>query len=295
MDPRIVTAFVLEHVSQSVWCSSQTPLKRSTREVAVIILRFVVWSAIVPMALFTLCYYALASPPMHLVYDVAPPAGPSTIYIPGGGFSGFWFHLGFLQSLENRHEYDYYCYSSGCLGALAVLMNLTLDETVDAAFSAQEMWRSGSISRFQLVDHFFETMLTGHRDESASLNDLDSVLPNIKILVTSQKDGHQVRQPQNRTDLKDLLIKTTWVPYLTGWGFLSEGDDIYLDGGFSRYLHPLCEYRLDLPLIWETLIHTFSPGLTRDQVEQLWRAGYRYDYSIPKKSMVHVSQVGSKA
>ena len=90
-------------------------------------------------------------------------------------------------------------------------MNLTLDETVHAAFTAQEMWRSGNISRFELVDHFFETMLTVNGDESSRLRDLDSILPNIKILVTSQRDGHQVRQPQNRTDLKDLLIKTTWV------------------------------------------------------------------------------------
>lgn len=201
-------------------------------------------------------------------------------------------------------------------GAVAVLMNLTLDETVDAAFTAQEMWRAGNISRFELVDHFFETMLTVNGDESSRLRDLDSILPNIKILVTSQRDGHQVRQPQNRTDLKDLLIKTTWVwvvlvlewlcclfcpstqpspifyalylvsPYLTGWGFLLEEDDIYLDGGFSRLLHPPCEFRLDLPLIWETVIHTFSPGLTRDQVGQLWRAGYRHDYSIPKKAMM---------
>ncbi len=58
---------------------------------------------------------------------------------------------------------------------------------------------------------------------------------------------------------------------------------MYYDGGFSRLLHPECEHRLDLPLIWETLIHTFSPGLTREQVRQLWRAGYRYDYSIPKR------------
>ena len=91
------------------------------------------------------------------------------------------------------------------------MMNLTLDETVDAAFSAQNMWLSGNISRFELVDHFFETMLTINGDGTSTMTDLDSILPNMKILVTSQRDGHQVRQPQNRTDLKDLLIKTTWV------------------------------------------------------------------------------------
>ncbi len=88
-------------------------------------------------------------------------------------------------------------------------MNLTLDETADAAFHAQAMWHEGNISRFELVNHFFETLLP--HDESSDLDELDRILPNLKILVTTQRDGHQVRQPQNRTELKDLLIKTTWV------------------------------------------------------------------------------------
>ena len=69
-------------------------------------------------------------------------------------------------------------------------------------------------------------------------------------------------------------------PYVTGWGFLADKDDVYYDGGFSRILHPACEHRLDLPLIWETLIHTFSPGLNWDQVHALWQAGNRYDYPL---------------
>jgi hypothetical protein len=39
------------------------------------------------------------------------------VTILGGGFSGFWFHLGYLQSMKNLNDYDYYCFSSGCLGA----------------------------------------------------------------------------------------------------------------------------------------------------------------------------------
>jgi O-antigen/teichoic acid export membrane protein len=40
------------------------------------------WLAVITVAFFAL-YYALASPPMHWVYEVAPPAGPSSVYIPG--------------------------------------------------------------------------------------------------------------------------------------------------------------------------------------------------------------------
>jgi len=88
-------------------------------------------------------------------------------------------------------------------------MNLTLDETVDAAFHAQATWQSGNISRFELVDLFFDSLLP--YDKMASSDGLERILPNLKILVTTQTEGHQVRQANNRTELKDLLVKTTWV------------------------------------------------------------------------------------
>lgn len=63
-----------------------------------------------------LLYILVASPPMHWIYPSAPPAGPTSVYVPGSGFSGFWFHLGVLQKLSHKlHDYDFYCYSSGCL------------------------------------------------------------------------------------------------------------------------------------------------------------------------------------
>jgi hypothetical protein len=42
----------------------------------------IVYAVIGILTVFGL-YYAAASPPLHLAYDVAPSAGPSTIYVPG--------------------------------------------------------------------------------------------------------------------------------------------------------------------------------------------------------------------
>lgn len=89
-------------------------------------------------------------------------------------------------------------------------MNLTLDETADAAFYAQEAWQSGNVSRFELVDLFFESLLPTD-DSAAPVDNLERILPKLKILVTTQNDGHQVKQANNRSELKDLLVKTTWV------------------------------------------------------------------------------------
>jgi hypothetical protein len=137
----IAMAFLEQVVSKSPSDHTASSISQRLLALAKLVTRLIFWLIVGTVSFFAL-YYALASPPMHLVYDVAPPAGPATIYIPGmsmasgfldkipafsisyaivcflqgGGFSGFWFHLGFLQSIENLEEYDYYCFSSGCLG-----------------------------------------------------------------------------------------------------------------------------------------------------------------------------------
>jgi len=227
-------------------------------------------------------YYALSCPPMHLFYDIAPPAGTSTIYVPGGGFSGFWFHLGFLQSIDDVQDYNYYCFSSGCFSVLAVLLNRTLMKLVEAAEVSQSLWKSGELSSYYLVDHFFDSIVPPEKDFAL---EHEGILSTIHILVTTKKEGLQIQQPRNRSELKEYLVQTTWIPFITGKGILSgtDTDDMYFDGGFSRLLHPSCEFRLDLPIIWETLAYTFSPGLSLEQVTQLWLEGQRHDYFLPKK------------
>ncbi|CAJ1962713.1 unnamed protein product [Cylindrotheca closterium] len=231
-----------------------------------------------------LCFFAiyrlLAWPPLHWFYDPVSHAGPGTIYIPGGGFSGFWFHLGYLQSMKDLHEYEYYCFSSACLGILAVLMDHTADDVMDAALLAQERWQDNHISRFDLVENFLETLVPTSDDDSHDQEQLQQILSKIKILVTTTENGVEVLQATNRDELLDLMIKTTWVPALTGWGFLTDHKDVYLDGGFSRYLHPDCEYVLELPMVWETLVHTFTPSLTRETIRELWNVGYEYEYGF---------------
>ena len=37
----------------------------------------------ISVANLVLLYQLLASPPIHLIYDAAPPAGPASVYVPG--------------------------------------------------------------------------------------------------------------------------------------------------------------------------------------------------------------------
>ncbi|KAG7351618.1 hypothetical protein IV203_010978 [Nitzschia inconspicua] len=248
-------------------------------------LRLVVRMAIT--IIFLLAFYLLTSTlHVHSFVSDVPHAGPATVYIPGGGFSGFWFHLGYLHSIpqEDLLSYDYYCFSAGCLSILSVFMNKSLDEVSEAAFAAQNAWTSGNRSRFELVDHFFDTLVPSEPDHGNELT--RNIIPRIKVLVTTLSGRVEIVQANNVQELKDGIIKTTWVPYLTGWGFPRDTTSgaTFVDGGFSRFWHPRCETRLDLPLIWDTLVHTFNPALDYTQVRRLWRAGYEYrHYKMPRK------------
>jgi hypothetical protein len=173
-------------------------------------------------------------------------------------------------------------------------MNHTVDTVMDAALWSQERWMNQNISRFDLVQDFFDSLVppTDHNDDDddddnqqSSQQLLKVLLPKLKILVTTKSNGLEILEASSREELLDFMIKTTWVPVLTGRGMLFDDQDLYLDGGFSRFLHPECEYRLDLPVTWETVVHTFTPSLTKDTIRELWTAGYGYEhYRFPKRN-----------
>jgi hypothetical protein len=85
-------------------------------------------------------------------------------------------------------------------------MNRSLEETMDAAFSAQDTWRAGNISRFEVAGHFFDDLVPLESEEA-----IHHFLPNLKILVTTTKNGFEAKEPKNIFELRDLIIKTTWV------------------------------------------------------------------------------------
>ena len=131
---------------------------------------------------------------------------------------------------------------------------------------------SGNHSRYELVGHFFERLVPSDLDEDIEM--IRYSIPRIKVLVTTAYGGLQVLEASSRQELKDSILKTTFVPFLTGWGFSTHLDG--LDGGFSRALHPRCTMDLYLPMIWETVAYVFSPGLSEEQVQQLYRTGNSY-------------------
>ena len=183
----------------------------------------------------------------------------NTICVPGAGFSGFWFSLGRLHALEqlsrtsqsftshtkNHHHLQYECFSAGCLGVVATIMNHTIDQVLDIAVESQSLWRQGKIGRFDVVEYFVDELLNLNSNDV--LNDNDSIgngtachdhdlltkeaLSQIHVITTaygwndadvsnSARTGtrsrtslvkYVARTPFDRRELKEMLIQTTWM------------------------------------------------------------------------------------
>jgi hypothetical protein len=111
-------------------------------------------------ALFTLIV-ALTLPSVMFALATKDFMEQNSVYVPGGGFSGFWFTLGRLQSLPTPTSMNYYCYSAGCLGVVATLVNRSMNEMLDSALEIQSKWDRAEISRFSVVPLFLDDLLQG--------------------------------------------------------------------------------------------------------------------------------------
>jgi hypothetical protein len=179
-------------------------------------------------------------------------------------------------------------------------MNVSVNDAAAMAYGIQHAWLAGNMSRFDIVDYFLMDMLG--EEDSYEEQRIESFLPRLKILVTSKGKGVEIVQPATRSELQYALKQTTWIPFVTGEGVMrplenynsttgsgsvescsannDEADEFYIDGGFSRVLHPICEFDLRVPNTWVNMLYTLHPGISREQVNLLWEAGQKFDHPL---------------
>ncbi len=152
------------------------------------------------------------------------------VYIPGAGFSGFFYTLGRLQALHDTPShsstaYEYYCFSAGCLALVTSLLKLPIDSAIDLAHSSRNRWIAGQISRYDVVGNFVDGLLH-HAEEKASLVDenpyatVDGGSAEQRIHQTNATQGNLMNygrcsSDRNGNSLQDVLpriniITSTW-------------------------------------------------------------------------------------
>lgn len=227
----------------------------------------------------TLTVMALFLSSFLFISRKAIPVEPGSVYVPGAGFSGFWFTLGRLDSIDNITSRNFYCFSAGCLGVVAALNGFSMKDMYPVALSAQNRWRSGDINRYEVVPAFVEDLLDMvtvrynlNKNTSATFD-----LSRLNVLTTLKSGWFGVKQsvrtPSSLESLRILLLQTTWIPYAVGDGLWHENHN---DGGFTFMYHPPCEVDLGLPRDMDLLLNLLNVNLSRTQAETFWQKGLSY-------------------
>ena len=189
---------------------------------------------------------------------------------------------------------------------VATLTGRSRDEMLALALDAQRLWREGEIGRYDVVPRFVDGLLRldgnerhgagegtgdGAREaRNATTRNLPTaldadLLSKIHVITTRQPKGHlavrhAVRTPRAVAALREMLVQTTWIPYVTGGGLWAPADgrtgDRHADGGFSALGHPACAARLGLPFLGDLFWNTLNANLGRDKVEKFWDAGVAF-------------------
>jgi hypothetical protein len=255
----------------------------------------------------------------------------------GSGFAGFWYHMGLFHKTfssinqQGRNsssvinaDTNFYCYSSGCISLLLSAVefisshknetNSIVNMAYDAAHRSQRLWLQGDINQYEIVQTFLHDVFNNKLLDHASLL---TFLPRLHILITTGRDGAQMRRAQSIEELIRLLRKTTWIPFVTGDGFgkpvrkqpgceinsipsctndttyessftRDHGvNDWFLDGGFSRTIHPRCERTIAVPTNWMTMLHSLNPKMGRKTVLELWSMGLNDSVSLLEENAMN--------
>ena len=233
------------------------------------------------------CFMAAFAQDVYNMYsaDEASLRPQECIYVPGGGFSGFWFTFGRLQSIpkEDRLNHDYYCYSAGCLAVVATaVMDRNMEDIYDIAHAVQQEWRSGTIDRYSVVRTFLDELLHGSMKNSSAIGNASfdlTGLSKIHIITTTQHDWlgvkTDIRTATNMDDLHEMLLQTTWIPFAVGGSLWQNG---HMDGAFTALYHPSCKREMGLAAHPWLLANVINVNLPRSGVESFWNLGLEHGF-----------------
>ena len=188
------------------------------------------------------------------------------VYVPGGGFSGFWHTLGRLEETKDRNK-EYYCYSSGCLAVTSMFMNKTFDQVLSTAVDIQTRFNTGSLHRYDVLEEFIDQVVGSENQETPSwLNKINIITSNMFVKII---------KPRSISELKDALHKSAFIPFITGYGF---SKDKCIDGFASLLFHPRCTETISIPYGLDMIFNVFNVNMNPKTAAKLYYSG-KYENS----------------
>jgi len=211
--------------------------------------------------------------------------------VKGGAFIGYYHSYGYLAGLEERRSYansylntsnmssaktphhprlstsrSYTCYSGGCFAALTHMLGIPLERVLDVGVKIQGSWMSGEVSRFDVVKHFLEEILPSFPNSNSTSSNYN--FEPLNIITTGTTGKPITSKPKDVAEVHDLLIKTSWIPLITGNSIFYDGQ---IDGFLSSHSHP--SFAEEVPgLPWN--LEGFKLSLTRADAEAAYNNGF---------------------
>jgi len=164
---------------------------------------------------------------------------------------------------------SYHCFSAGCLAVSARFLGKGKDEIARTALDVQGRWKEGELTRYEVAGVFVDELLATSETEGETE---DKWLEKVNILTTTWYGRPRVTVAKSREELKGLLIKTSFIPFATGFGFNNDGE---MDGGFSMILHPRCKRGIYLPVRWDMIANVLNVNMGMETVERLYEEGVK--------------------
>jgi hypothetical protein len=205
-------------------------------------------------------------------------ADHDSICVSGGGFSGFWFILGRLQSIPDPTNKNYYCFSAGCLGLVASLRGIAMEDVHGMATNLQTQWKTGEIERHEVLTSFVD-FLVYHKvsNETSDGEIVGEDLPFLNRLnvLTTVRDGRfglktSTRTPTTVDSLRTFLVQSAWIPFVVGDELFHRN---HMDGAFYLFGHPSCQHSIGLQSNFDMLANVLNVNLSADKVRKFWKMG----------------------
>jgi hypothetical protein len=251
-------------------------------------------------------YFVLSNP-------TTIPVKPNSIYLPGAGFSGFWFTLGRLEAMmaaaSNHHQHqqpNFYCFSAGCLAAVSFLSHHSTQDIYQAAVQIQQQWKTGNLHQHDVVEEFLEFLLFDNHGSWNNKGEQSTFIDhsNNTATITAPADQHKLQSLHDPNILSSLHIITTKKKtngdFLGGfemetrtptslaelkemlrqttWIPFATGSSLWhndrMDGGVTYFSHPWCERSAALPLHkLDLLVNILNVNLGATDVQRLYESG----------------------
>lgn len=167
-----------------------------------------------------------------------------------GGYSGFWYFYGRLQR-EYMLDKKIYCYSSGCLAAVANIQHNNHNFLLNMVKELKVKYDNNLIDRFQVRNEFIYKITNKITD--ISKYDLN--------ILTSNYFGYcKIIRPKSKEELISLLNETTSIPFITSK--LNKSQNI--DGGFCLNKYSICKIKIEAPITYRFIINIFNPNINEE-------------------------------